>query len=46
MDASRKEKHYTYADYCEWDSDARYELIDGAAYAMSPAPSWKDVQSI
>ncbi len=35
----RDEKHYTYADYCTWDDDGRWELIDGVAYAMSPAPS-------
>ena len=31
-------KRYTYADYCEWDDDKRWELIDGVPYAMS-APS-------
>ena len=31
-------KRYTYADYCEWDDDERWEIIDGVAYAMSPAP--------
>jgi len=29
---------YTYADYCNWSEDERWELIDGEAYAMS-APS-------
>ena len=32
------EKRYTYADYASWDTEDRYELIDGAAYMMS-APS-------
>ncbi|MBN2825405.1 MAG: hypothetical protein JXQ76_08785 [Campylobacterales bacterium] len=27
---------YTYEDYKEWED--RWELIDGVAYAMSPAP--------
>ena len=36
--ALRKEKHYTYADYLTWPDDARYELIDGEACLMSPAP--------
>ncbi len=27
---------YTYEDYCHWED--RWELIDGIAYAMSPAP--------
>ncbi len=29
---------YTYADYCNWSEDERWELIDGEAYAMF-APS-------
>ena len=29
MEALRKERHYTYADYAAWSDDARYELIDG-----------------
>ncbi len=32
-------EHYTYADYLGWPEDARYELIDGVAYAMAPAPT-------
>ena len=39
MDARNEEKRYTYTDYCEWDDDTRYELIDGTVYVMSPAPS-------
>ena len=34
----QKEKHYTYADYCKWPDDERWELIDGRPYAMAPAP--------
>ena len=34
----RKEKRYTYADYLQWPDDTRYELIDGEAFLMSPAP--------
>jgi hypothetical protein len=30
---------YTYADYLQWDDNERWELIDGIAYNMSPAPS-------
>ena len=33
------EKRYIYSDYASWDTDDRYELIDGEAYLMS-APSW------
>ncbi len=36
--ALRKEQHYTYADYLQWPDDTRYELIDGEAFLMSPAP--------
>lgn len=32
---------YTYADYLQWDDNERWELIDGVAYNMSPAPSRK-----
>ena len=31
-------KRHTYSDYCSWDDDNRWELIDGVPYAMS-APS-------
>jgi len=37
--ALRDEKRYTYADYRSWPEDVRYELIDGEAYLMAPAPS-------
>lgn len=30
---------YTYADYLGWPAGERWELIDGHAYAMSPAPT-------
>ena len=33
-------ERYTYEDYCAWDDDQRWELIDGIAYAMS-APTWQ-----
>ena len=36
MQAARKlEERYTYADYCAWPEDERWELIDGAAYALA-----------
>jgi Uma2 family endonuclease len=40
MEALRKDKRYTYADYANWDTLDRYELINGAQYMMSPAPMW------
>ena len=30
--------HFTYGDYVTWPDDERWELIDGVAYDMSPAP--------
>ena len=30
---------FTYADYRQWPDDERWELIDGEAYAMVPAPT-------
>ena len=36
----KKSDHmYTYKDYCSWPDIERWELIDGVAYNMSPAPS-------
>jgi Uma2 family endonuclease len=34
----RDQNHHTYGDYRTWGDEDRYELIDGVAYAMSPAP--------
>jgi Uma2 family endonuclease len=39
MEALLRSKSYTYADYCTWGDDERWELIDGLPYSMSPAPS-------
>jgi len=30
---------FTYADYLKWPDEERWELIDGVAYDMTPAPS-------
>ena len=37
--ASRERERFSYADYCKWTDDERWELIDGVEYDMSPAPS-------
>jgi Uma2 family endonuclease len=37
--ALRDSHRHTYADYCTWPDDVRYELIDGQAYLMSPGPN-------
>lgn len=36
--AKRDTAYHTYAEYLSWPADLRYELIDGVAYLMSPAP--------
>ncbi len=37
----KSDRLYTYADYCNWPDDERWELINGTAYDMSPAPNRK-----
>ena len=37
-EAVQKYERYTYADYCSWNDEKRYELIDGIPYALA-APS-------
>jgi len=37
--AQKKDEIFTYADYLKWDDGERWELIDGFAYNMTPAPS-------
>lgn len=32
-------ERYSYADYLAWDDGKRWELIDGQAFCMSPAPT-------
>lgn len=39
--AVRKDRKYTYDDYCTWSDEERWEIIEGYAYNMSPAPSIK-----
>lgn len=34
-------RKYNYSDYLKWQDDERWELIDGIAYNMTPAPSRK-----
>ena len=44
MEARQEKRHYMYEDYCEWNDDVRYELIDGAAYIMaSPSMRHQDM---
>lgn len=37
--ARHVDEHYTYGDYLKWPEDERWELIEGEAYNMTPAPS-------
>lgn len=37
--AIKSDHHYTWADYLKFPDDERWEIIDGVAYNMAPAPS-------
>lgn len=37
--ALRDHAHHTYGEYLTWPEDQRYQLIDGEAYLMAPAPT-------
>jgi Uma2 family endonuclease len=37
--ALKKDRIYTYGDYRNWPEDERWELIEGTAWNMSPAPN-------
>ena len=37
--APKLKERFSYADYLNWSEDERWELIDGIAYDMSPAPT-------
>lgn len=39
--AQKRHAKLTYADYKTWPDDERWEIINGEAYAMTPAPSLK-----
>jgi Uma2 family endonuclease len=38
-DPARNEQRFTYGDYATWPDEERWELIDGVAYNMTPAPT-------
>lgn len=40
MESANTEQRYTYQDYLSWPEGEQYELVDGVAYAKSPAPSY------
>ena len=35
----KSDERFTYADYMTWPEDERWELIEGEAWDMSPAPN-------
>jgi len=37
----KQDKKFTYADYLTWGNEERWELINGEAWDMSPAPATK-----
>lgn len=37
--APQLKKHFSYADYLNWPADERWEIIEGEAFNMSPAPT-------
>jgi len=39
MGLAEKITNYTYEDYLTWSDDARWEIIHGELYSMSPAPT-------
>ncbi len=38
MPIPKEKERYTYKDYCGWPDEERWEIIDGVAYDMTPAP--------
>lgn len=41
MPVADKDERYTYQEYLTWSDDERWELIDGKAYNMTPAPGFR-----
>jgi len=39
--AHKKIEKFSYRDYLNWNDNKRWELIDGVAYDMTPAPSFR-----
>jgi Uma2 family endonuclease len=46
MPEANSERLWTYKDYLGWVEDKRWELIEGKAYNMTPAPSWRHQQVV
>ncbi len=41
MSTARRSERYSWKDYLSWSDEERFELVEGVAYAMSPAPRRK-----
>lgn len=41
MPLPETDERYTYQDYLAWSDDKRWELIDGRAHDMTPAPTFR-----
>lgn len=41
----RDKDDHTYGEYLTWPEDVRYELIDGVAFLMAPAPQSSSLTS-
>jgi hypothetical protein len=46
MPEAKSERLWTYKDYLGWVEDERWELIEGKAYNMTPAPTWHHQQVV
>lgn len=44
MPLAQKVTKYNYEDYLTWNDEKRWEILDGVAYCMSPAPNTKHQQ--
>ena len=43
----KENRGYSYSDYLHWPEDERWEIIEGVAYNISPAPSrWHQKNSV
>lgn len=46
MSETKSERLWTYKDYLGWPAEERWELIEGRAFNMTPAPSWRHQQIV
>jgi len=46
MPDTQGDQYFTYADYLKWPDEERWEIIEGRAYAMTPAPTLRHQQML